>query len=282
MSPSPSSRSRAPTLRVDAFLRLMVLRRILLLNDGRDKVLKVLQYSAKAVLYLGLLERILPRFAPLLLPRPSARSSKALLRQEGNDLTTSSATGAPLPTPAAAAAATAADLRARLDRLISHMSLSRKVVRLFHVLEPLQALRDLLYAAPRGAPLLLPLLSATVGLANDVSDDLVCWSKLGVLPPEVARTFTPWSDRLWFASIFIDARDLALDRAETLAKLRAARAALATAGAVTKGKAPPAAEAAEVEALRARVAGLQARVRLQRISGLKLTADLIFCTADVF
>ena len=156
----------------------MVLRRILLLNDGRDKILKVLQYSAKAVLYLNILERLM---------RYNASHSQRVV------LSALNASAATRPTPTSTSstsvvtAAATTDLvksrRIRLEKLTSHFSQARKIVRLFHALEGVQTLADLV-RAPVTHPTLdytYDFLSAVVGIVNDICDDAICLAKMGML-----------------------------------------------------------------------------------------------------
>ena len=127
----------------------MVLRKILLLNDGRDKVLKVVQYTSKTILYLALIQKMklvlsLPDSHPLLL------------------------------------------LPSRLEKLVPHLSLARKIVRLAHGLESLDTisslnLSDLDKDPKKRLDTGLTLLNALIGLVNDISDDCICLAKMGVL-----------------------------------------------------------------------------------------------------
>jgi hypothetical protein len=131
------------------FIRLMVLRKILLLNDGRDKVLKVVQYASKTILYLSLISKLkkmlsLPDTHPLLL------------------------------------------LPSRLEKLVPHLSLARKIVRLAHGLESLDTIAslnisDLDKLSEKRLETGLMLLNALIGLVNDISDDCICLAKMEVL-----------------------------------------------------------------------------------------------------
>ncbi|KAI8852679.1 peroxisomal biogenesis factor 11 [Chytridium lagenaria] len=221
-----------------SYLRLMVLRKILTLNDGRDKVLKCVQYGSKAALYLNLLEGKEDGVAPIV---------------------------------------------PRMEKLVSHMSMTRKIIRLAHFLEPLDTLKTFLSDLDQLA-LVIPglssrtkqtptftermlafgtLLGAIVGIANDLSDDAICLAKMGVLDKSWIKPCTPLSDRLWFASIFIDAHEVLQDVIMLTAKRERLKRA--------KSNLTPN-EKMENEN----------HLLMHRISLAKMSADFIFCTIDVF
>ncbi|KAJ3195526.1 hypothetical protein HK101_011890 [Irineochytrium annulatum] len=226
---------------VPLFVKIMVFRKILVLNDGRDKLLKVLQYGSKAIIYLGLIERLLAR-------------SPALLDEK---------TG----------------LKSRLTKLVSHLSMARKIVRLFHVLEPIQSLhdfntKDLIRAT--GAKRTLAwsaFVGCFVGIVNDISDDIICFSKMGVLDKRWSSLCAPVSDRMWFASIFIDLHEILHDRIALKAKLddNIARCRNADVG----GKV----DLAVLDAERKKICE---KLAMHRLSLIKLAFDFTFCTFDVF
>ncbi|KAI9339175.1 hypothetical protein DFJ73DRAFT_569960 [Zopfochytrium polystomum] len=277
----------------------MVIRRILILNDGRDKILKVLQYSAKLALYLNIVDRLVALYLPRLRRAAPSLTFSPSPTEKAID-------GTPLliaalrPDPAADAVR---DHRARLEKLASHFSLARKTVRLFHALEPTQSLHDLLLlAAASPSPLwffagsrdrLIELVACLVGIANDAADDLICWSKMGVLGPAWAKAMTPVADRLWFASIFIDARDVVRDRAVARRKLAALRGRVAVlekmewAAGSSKASAALDADAAadakrELKDLYVQRDLLLVKLRVFNISMAKLLMDFVFCSIDVF
>ncbi|KAJ3304951.1 hypothetical protein HDV03_002181 [Kappamyces sp. JEL0829] len=199
--------SRRP-LGSSLLVRVLILRKILLLNDGRDKVLKCLQYGAKVLLWAVLLSK----------------------------------------SPA----------QTRAKQLSSHFSLVRKVIRLGHFLEPLNDGLELCKEpgfdtlAQRLAPL-----NVVIGIVNDVSDDIICLCKMGVLDKPWLERCTPISDRLWYTSIFIDIHANLTDTLKLQEKTR-------------------------LESDAAARKKLEDKVFMARVSLAKLLADYVFCTIDVF
>ncbi|KAJ3106146.1 hypothetical protein HDU97_006963 [Phlyctochytrium planicorne] len=259
-----------------SYFRLMVLRKILTLNDGRDKVLKCVQYGSKAILYLKIVEK--------LAERATAKGWTLLAPIKNKD-------GSISPAPMAS----------RLQSLVSHMSMTRKIVRLAHFLEPIDTLVQFVGDEAQWG-LLLPFLTsgphkhatftervlafgtlagALIGIANDLSDDAICLAKMGVLDKAWSKTCTPISDQCWFASIFIDVHELLQDfvaQKGKLAKLRK-EAALANSSGKTVSPEVSAADAKAREELEKKI---QDKLLMHRVSLAKLAADFIFCTIDVF
>nr|KAJ3419475.1 hypothetical protein HK105_006907 [Polyrhizophydium stewartii] len=221
-SASPSA-AKAPLpvlIARSVVFRMLVFRKILLLNDGRDKVLKCFQYTAKVLLWCYLTD---PKRFPLAHDRAS--------------------------------------------KIAAQFSITRKIVRLGHWLESyndhLELAKEGLFTvdaslspAERTARLLAPL-SAWIGIVNDLSDDVVCIGKMGLIDKSWVKWATPISDRCWYMSIFID---LHANVTGTRKLLRAHAAAT---------------DPAE----RAKIAD---KLWTQRISFAKLLADFMFCTIDVF
>ncbi|KAJ3294824.1 hypothetical protein HDU76_006918 [Blyttiomyces sp. JEL0837] len=229
------------------FLRLMVIRRILLLNDGRDKVLKVLQYGAKAILWLQLIEKASTLFTEM-------RSKLAPHQMQMLDMLI----GAPSTNGQDEKGSPKSQtLQSRLGKLIPHLSMARKIVRMFHFLEPIDTLMSFNFAdlkpekrptqSPTNTksslnksknnstdhPLLTPimttktrlawltLIASIAGIANDVSDDTIAFSKMGILDKSWSKWCAPISDRLWMTSIFIDLHEICMDYISLNGKLRA-------------------------------------------------------------
>ncbi|KAH6575602.1 hypothetical protein BASA60_004905 [Batrachochytrium salamandrivorans] len=203
--------------------RAMIFRKILLLNDGRDKILKCVQYAAKLLLWCYL----------------SAQSKKHPVSH------------------------------ARAMHLASHFSLARKMVRLGHWLEPINdylefsknPIQDMSLnptAAEINIHRLAPL-NAGIGILNDVCDDVICLSKMGLLSnlsPHWIQRATTLSDRCWYTSIFVD-----------LYTAYHARQKLYTALAKTTD---PIQHQAITD-----------KIFMQHISIAKLSMDFVFCSVDV-
>ena len=115
-------------------------------------------------------------------------------------------------------------IKARLEKVISHFSMARKIVRLAHFLEPLNAIAEFKYPVfdsqckktchyilpitPNRKNALLSLLNSVIGVFNDLSDDCVALIKIGVIDKSWGSFFTRLSDRLWLSSILLDLREV--------------------------------------------------------------------------
>jgi hypothetical protein len=75
------------------------------------------------------------------------------------------------------------------------------MLRLGHWLEPLHALST----RPKTQ---LELLNTVLGLLNDVSDDVYCLSKIGLIDGVYGKIAEPWSNRLWMSTILLDMQEL--------------------------------------------------------------------------
>ncbi|OZJ03394.1 hypothetical protein BZG36_04004 [Bifiguratus adelaidae] len=131
---------------------LQTLNALFVLSDGRDKVLKLTQYTLKLVLYYR--------------TRPSPFAITP---------------GSPL--------------HAALLTFTAQLSITRKLLRLFHFLDPLDTLLQRKDANP------LPTLLA---LVNDVADDVYCLSKIGGLPARWNGIAERWSLRAWFTGTLLE------------------------------------------------------------------------------
>ncbi|KAJ3117349.1 hypothetical protein HDU96_007139 [Phlyctochytrium bullatum] len=294
--PHPASKARSPSRKLTPttllaalvlacgratapwYVRLMVFRKILLLNDGRDKLLKVVQYGSKAVLHLNLIEKLAAAL------EAAGMAVPALLRVAGDGK------------------GDKAPMVGRLEKLISHLSMARKIVRLAHVLEPVDTLvgfagdpEQLALVAPFMFRAKQPpasfaarvlawgtLLGGVIGIVNDLSDDAICLAKMGVLDKQWSKTCTPVSDRMWFASIFIDTHEIVQDVVALKAKLRKLRARRRELEAGATEKMVPEAVAEEVKKVAADEKKVTDKLFYHRVSLAKLGADFVFCTIDVF
>ena len=200
--------------RLQLLKRAMVFRKILLLNDGRDKILKCAQYSAKLLLWAYLSNNT--------------------------------------------------DSHAKATKIATQFSIARKIVRLGHWLEPLNDHFELL--AKDGALFnpttdnwlrLLTPFYIWVSIMNDISDDIVCIGKMGLIDKAWVDWATPISDKLWFSTIFFDVYE------NMHASKKLSYAIQQTREEQEKSK-------------------LLLKMHVQRVSLLKLFMDLVFCTVDVF
>lgn len=199
--------AKTRSLLQNVVIRTLVFRRILLLTDGRDKCMKVAQYTAKILLWLSLLEK--------------TNAVKA-------------------------------------KQVASHFSLVRKVIRLGHFLEgfnegvSINKERSFGSLAEKLAPL-----NVGIGIINDISDDVICLAKLGIVDKQYITKLTPLSDRLWYSSIFFDLHSLWTDYNGLLKKYE------------QEGN-----DEAKLKIFQ--------KLSMARISIAKLLADFTFCTIDVF
>ncbi|CAG8563681.1 4096_t:CDS:10 [Ambispora gerdemannii] len=155
-----------------------VFRRLVALSDGRDKTLKIIQYSAKLYLWAFL------------------SPSSVLLKYR---------------------ISTSTFLKPRLSALTSNFSTTRKILRLAHFIEPYNELRDYItgdykYPVDKIEILIyyIGFLNSIVGLLNDFFDDLYCLGKIGVLSKTIEKRAEPIAIRFWFFTILLDVNDCLL------------------------------------------------------------------------
>lgn len=87
--------------------------------------------------------------------------------------------------------------------LIAHLSLTRKMIRLFHGLDPMLELNmDSLKNVDATT------INNIFSLMSDTADDVICLGKLKVLDAKWIEFATPISDRSWFITILLDVHDL--------------------------------------------------------------------------
>jgi hypothetical protein len=101
--------------------------------------------------------------------------------------------------------------------------------------------------------------NAVVGSAQDIIDDLICLSKIGVLP----RALLAWSDtsdRMWFFSIHVDFIDAGIAYQKLLREKRMSEEDTVT---LSGGE-------------------LEDKLMIQRVGIAKLACDWVFCSYDVF
>ncbi|KAJ3280844.1 hypothetical protein HDU76_009071 [Blyttiomyces sp. JEL0837] len=257
------------------FLRLMVIRKILLINDGRDKVLKVIQYGAKAVLWLQLIEHISALASNLKtkLPPSQARMLDLLLDSSVSDPNDKEKKPKRQST------------QSRLQKLIPHLSMARKIVRLFHFLEPFNELCEFNYSDlhPSSSTLTrsqfrlhwISLVAHIAGIVNDVSDDAIAFSKMGILEKSWATWCTPISDRLWMLSIFIDVHEISVGWIGLSGRLRELNRRLKAVGGGSEK------DSAERQGFLIEKQKIMQKLHVYRLSLIKLSADFVFCFYDV-
>ncbi len=154
---------RSPILRYIT-RRILTLRQVMLISDGRDKVLKVFQYFSKAFLWASDVDN----------------------REKGFKYTDN------------------------INALIAQFSITRKLLRLFHVTDPINKIYNIpltygnQYTRQQKIMTTLDIIDGFVCFANDIVDDIVCLSKIGVIDRGLAKKFSPYSARLWMCGIWLD------------------------------------------------------------------------------
>lgn len=154
----------------------------------------------------------------------------------------------------------------RLQNLIAAFSTTRRVIRLGHAVESFEAFWTF---AKDPAPLFKPdgeqrllarlaFFQSILSIFNDISDDIVCFGRIGFLDKSYETSWAPVSARLWFTNILID---LNQNRSDARALSR------------TISAADPAKED---------VVDLKDRRYWLELSMWKLLADLAFCAVDVW
>ncbi|RKO92519.1 peroxisomal biogenesis factor 11-domain-containing protein [Blyttiomyces helicus] len=222
-APVPAPPSIAARISLKLLLQLLVIRRILLLTDGRDKLMKITQYSLKVILWARLLSK------------------------ETH----------PVATP-------------RAEKTVSHLSLTRKIIRLAQWTDQVSELKEILDEATAGETDIrtlrnfLGIFNSTLGLANGFADDIICYGKMGLIEKNSmwVKRATPLADQLWYVTILLDFyenRMSARDQARKIVKLKS----LKDAPAKDLKKACDAA-------------------KMLNLNVVKLAADFTFCTIDVF
>lgn len=110
---------------------------------------------------------------------------------------------------------------------MSAFSTARKIIVLGHAIEPFSELIPMFSQLKRSKltvqkdpAFLRSLVNTILSLLNDISDDMICLSKLKVLPASVGKRCEPWSNRMWLCCIMLDMYDLLQDRAQLLTKIK--------------------------------------------------------------
>jgi len=154
---------RSPLLR-HITRRILTLRQVMLISDGRDKVLKVLQYFSKAFLWAS-----------------DADNKERGFRYHDN----------------VNAMIAQFSITRKLLRLFHATDPINKIYNI-----PLAFGSQ--YTRQQKIMTTLDIIDGFVCLANDIVDDIVCLSKIGVLDRSLAKKYSPYSARLWMTGIWLD------------------------------------------------------------------------------
>jgi len=155
---------RSPLLRL-LTRRILTLRQVMLISDGRDKVLKVFQYFSKAFLWASDAENNKERGFKY------TDNVNALIAQFS--------------------------ITRKLLRLFHATDPINKIYTI-----PLAFGNQ--YTRQQKIMTALDIIDGFVCLANDIVDDIVCLSKIGVLDKSLAKKYSPYSARLWMTGIWLD------------------------------------------------------------------------------
>ncbi|EIN10665.1 hypothetical protein PUNSTDRAFT_100354 [Punctularia strigosozonata HHB-11173 SS5] len=228
---------------------------VLSTSYGRDKTLKLLQYSIRVYL---LVHTTLAATAAL--RKPTGRSWEV-------------------------------EIVKRLESTAAGFSLTRKCLILFNWLHPLHSIMDQHHASSDGIlgksktaakPLLHTVLHAPppvlLELLNAVSDDLATFSKLGLLGKRTGDRAARLSDWCWFASTLVNLVENAVERSVIIGLQHEVESRLYTESMTgTTSKSIPASKHDEKELQR-----LQKKDYWLQITRAKLLMDLVFVSYDVF
>ncbi|KAI9101378.1 peroxisomal biogenesis factor 11 [Phlyctochytrium arcticum] len=165
-SPHKSSGFKPPS----PLLKLFILRKLLLLTDGRDKVMKVAQYGLKTALWLQLLD---------------VKRNTQLHGYANKTISHFSMTR-------------------KIIRLLYWLNSLEELVDLAKEpscglkpsMTPVETLRQC-----------LAVLNASVGVVNGWVDDIVVAGKMGLVEKPLYNRATIVADRLWYFTIFIDVHE---------------------------------------------------------------------------
>ncbi|KIM27585.1 hypothetical protein M408DRAFT_330017 [Serendipita vermifera MAFF 305830] len=220
-------------------------------SNGRDKALKLIQYSIRVYLFFHL------------------RSSKYIRRQPQK--------------------AWEADMITGLGKAYAGLSLSRKCMIMFNWLAPLSTISapDSLPSSkgpgrPKQQPLLRKLLHSPPPVLLDLlcglADDLATFYKLGLVPQRIGQRAESLADWCWFSGTLVDLVEVGVELSVVGGAIseiegRLYRESMSTPGAATtSGQATD-----EVELTK-----LRRQQYWSRVQQLKLFMDLIFVSYDVF
>ncbi|KAG4100676.1 hypothetical protein H8356DRAFT_1339651 [Neocallimastix lanati (nom. inval.)] len=155
---------RSPLMR--QFTReILTLRQVMLISDGRDKVLKVFQYFSKAFLWFSDVENNKERGFQY------TDNINCLIAQFS--------------------------ITRKLLRLFHATDPFNKIYNI-----PLTYGNN--YTRHQKMMTTLDIIDGFVCLANDIVDDIVCLSKIGVIDRSLAKKYSPYSARLWMTGIWLD------------------------------------------------------------------------------
>ncbi|KAK9712656.1 hypothetical protein K7432_007005 [Basidiobolus ranarum] len=153
---------------------LAIFKKCLLLTDGRDKFLKVIQYFSKLLLLIVFRNpKRYPAIHKRLSSMASAFSSTRKILRLGNFLE-------PCDT-----------VQEFLSGSYKNFSIMTRNQKLSH-----------LYSSCKAA----------LEVVNCISDDIFCLSKIGLVPKSWGKKSEPLSTKLWFVAIWLDLHELVQDR----------------------------------------------------------------------
>jgi len=248
-SSKPSVISKKPLIKI--------IKQLLQISDGRDKSLKIIQYTLKILLILH--------------KRHGFKISRPLERIL-------------LPSPLSATTVS------KVDKIVSSLSTTRKIIRVGHWIESIIQLQDSIAEketrnlvaylvfnglfrtsqSQRSIPIwdyenimrMLTMIGAVLGIFSDICDDVVCLGKLGIVTRKsVLNRAEILGCRFWFIGIFIDL----YEQVGALSQIRSK---------ILQGQKDPIPQSDMVK--------LREKQFAATISSCKLIGDFTFCLFDVF
>ncbi|KAG0251574.1 hypothetical protein BG011_007512 [Mortierella polycephala] len=225
-----------------------IVREISDLVDGRDKTIKVIQYFAKAFLWLFLSDT--KQYAVF------ASRIKALAKQFSN--TRKVLRLGHFVEPMVSTLTIAFALRTNLQRHGLRQTLNKA---------PSQTWRNTIRDR-------LGRLNNILGFVQDISDDICCLSTIGVLDKSFLDKAGPWSCRLWMAGVTIDLH-------ENLQTIRDVRKQIESLKhTMMQRDSDQGKDDEERKALSAQYTKLTTKLHWLQVTTVKLTGDFLFCGYD--
>ncbi|KAF9577732.1 hypothetical protein BGW38_006869 [Lunasporangiospora selenospora] len=243
-----------------------ILREISAVIDGRDKMVKVVQYFAKVFLWLFLSDTTRHKVL--------AGRVKALAKQFST--TRKILRLGHFVEPLAVVLALASKLkvhflkRGLLQSVLGDQSSTKPSVLISGASSSLSSASWRTTIRER-----LENLSSVLGLCQDISDDIYCLGVIGFLDRSFTDKAEPWSNRLWMVGVSIDLHEnlqSVCDARDEIRELKAEIRACSLTGRVK--------EEETLEKKQQRLVKLERKLHWLQVTTVKLSGDFMFCGYD--
>ncbi len=240
--------------RIPFLYHLVILNKLTLSADGKDKALKIIQYSIKLYLWLHTVSS------------SNSHSSKKLTN-----------------------VAKQLSLTRRVIRL-GHWLTAMETLHTL-VLSSLANRARILKSLQENKATLFLIGQTWISIWNDICDDIICLAKINLIPAEYSDYYTPISDRLWFVSIFFDLEEnLSALAGLQDSRTKVIRSAIHPASPSTQSPGSPQKTQPYTSTVlskldvseQGKVAALDKKIAMTHLTIGKLLFDLMFCSYDVF